>query len=171
MILPYQEIALGGFVQPLITENINAASINLTISDTVKYLPDDTLIDTSQNLKNLPYITEKIPQNGYILKKGKGYLISTREIVSLPNDVAAEISLRSSAARIFINHLKAGYIDPGFIGNITLEFICAHDTRIYANESKLVQLILYKLTEPTLSPYKGVYQHQKGVTPIENAKL
>ena len=48
-------------------------------------------------------------------------LASTREYVRIPRDVACDLKLKSTLGRLWINHSLAGWCDPGFEGNITLE--------------------------------------------------
>jgi len=39
----------------------------------------------------------------------------------LPDCVAAQLALKSSRAREGLEHLMAGYVDPGYRGRLTLE--------------------------------------------------
>ena len=54
-----------------------------------------------------------------VMKTGELSLIATMEFVSLPADLAATLRGRSSFGRKGVL-LGAGYIDPGFRGNLTL---------------------------------------------------
>ena len=48
-------------------------------------------------------------------------LAETMEEFKLPDCVAGQLALKSSRAREGIEHLLAGYIDPGYKGRLTLE--------------------------------------------------
>ena len=48
-------------------------------------------------------------------------LASTIEYVKIPRDVACDLKLKSTLGRLWINHSLAGWCDPGFQGQITLE--------------------------------------------------
>jgi dCTP deaminase len=52
---------------------------------------------------------------------GEVVLASTMEIVRIPRQVACDLKLKSTLGRLWINHSMAGWCDPGFEGNITLE--------------------------------------------------
>ena len=169
MILPFQQIIAANLLSPMIIANVNPHSVNLTIGDSVAYLPDGYVVDT-KNIKNLPFTHEKISEKGFFMKKNKTYLFTTKEYVQLPDTIKGQILARSSAARAGINHLNAGLIDAGFCGEITLELVATNDTIIYAGQS-YVQIEFCLLSERTETPYRGVYQHQVGVTTPLNKTL
>ena len=52
---------------------------------------------------------------------GEVVLASTLEYVKIPRRVACDLKLKSTLGRFWINHSLAGWCDPGFEGNITLE--------------------------------------------------
>ena len=52
---------------------------------------------------------------------GEVVLASTMEHVHIPRDVACDLKLKSTLGRLWINHSLAGWCDPGFEGEITLE--------------------------------------------------
>lgn len=49
------------------------------------------------------------------------YLLDTYEYVIMPDDSVGKLFLKSSAGRMGIEHLHAGYVDPSFSGTLTLE--------------------------------------------------
>lgn len=85
----------------------------------------------------------------------------TRERVELPNDVAALMTGRSSVARKkVIVHKTAGWIDPGFRGQIMLEMLNLGDEVVDFDEgARVAQLIFMSLTGES-DGYKGQYQNQ-----------
>lgn len=61
-------------------------------------------------------------QGEFVLPPGELWLGATLEKFHLPNNVAAQIEGRSSWGRLgLMTHITAGFIDPGFVGLITLE--------------------------------------------------
>ena len=75
--------------------------------------------------KELPDLTEReeieddIP---FILHPGEFVLASTLEHVALPEDIVARLEGKSSLGSIgLLIHSTAGYIDPGWKGQLTLE--------------------------------------------------
>lgn len=73
-----------------------------------------------------------IQESGFILRPGIGYLMHTRERIHTVkyNPI---LDGKSSIGRLFIQvHATAGYGDPGFDGQYTLEVIVQHPIVIYA---------------------------------------
>ena len=91
------------------------------------------------------------------------YLCTTQETVHIPETHCALLSMRSTWARHGIGHKMAGFIDPGFHGQLTLEIDVSVPVSvpIYA---PFVQLAFVRLTEPTVYVYHGQYQNQTGPT-------
>lgn len=91
------------------------------------------------------------------------FLCSTVEYVKVPVTHCAFINMRSSLARKGLGHKMAGFIDPGFEGQVTLELETNRLVDVKLGE-RIVQLIYMRLTEPTVKPYKGKYLGQRGPT-------
>jgi dCTP deaminase len=92
-------------------------------------------------------------------------LAVTVEHVNLPDWIGARVEGKSSLGRmgLFI-HITAGWIDPGFRGQITLELYNASDKAIYLPQGrKICQLALFRLDKPSIRPYNGRYQDSKGI--------
>lgn len=92
------------------------------------------------------------------------YLCETLERISLPNDIAAQLTGRSSVGRQgVIVHKTAGWIDPGFDGTITLEIMnFSTQTVSFEYGERIAQLVFFKLDKPSRG-YDGQYQHQDGI--------
>lgn len=113
-------------------------------------------------------IVEKItiPNEGYMLKPGDFLLGSTIEKVEIPNGYYGFIETKGNIARAGIQaHNADSHIDPGFVGNITLEIKnnSNHSIIIYPN-IKFVQIRFLKSTSESVNPYQGKYQDQEGAT-------
>lgn len=96
-------------------------------------------------------------------RPGYFYLASTREIIRVPPTHCAMIHMRSSLARRGLGHKMAGFIDPGFTGQVTLELETSIPMDVTIGE-RIVQITYHRLTEPTTQPYRGQYQGQMGPT-------
>ncbi len=116
--------------------------------------------------------TIDIKKNGsFIVHPGEFVLGSSVEKVTLPNDLAAKIEGRSSLGRLgLIIHATAGFVDPGFSGNLTLEIsnISRLPMKLYAG-MRIGQLAFFQMSSPVLTSYgsaklKSKYQNQKGPT-------
>jgi len=102
-------------------------------------------------------------QDHHTLAPNTRYLGHTHETVSLPDDVAAQLTGRSTIGRLgVIVHKTAGWIDPGFSGNVTLELYNHADRAVPLDVGQRVaQLVFFELSSPS-SGYDGKYQNQKG---------
>jgi dCTP deaminase len=98
-----------------------------------------------------------------VLYPGQFFLGSTAEYIRVPDTHCAMIQMRSSLARRGLGHKMAGFVDPGFEGQITLELETAQVMETFLGE-RIVQLIYIRLTEPTQKLYRGRYQGQQGPT-------
>jgi dCTP deaminase len=112
------------------------------------------------------------PSHHVVLRNTDFWLASTAETVRIPDDMVAVVNGKSSLGRLgLVVHQTAGFIDPGFRGQITLEL-----TNVSRKPIKLVagmpicQLVFMKLDSPAERPYgtPGLgshYQGQRGPTP------
>src|SRR3954462_5523094 len=75
--------------------------------------------------KPMDELTEPVEVEGeepFILHPGEFVLGQTLERVTLPDDLVARLEGKSSLGRLgLLIHSTAGFVDPGFGGNITLE--------------------------------------------------
>jgi dCTP deaminase len=105
--------------------------------------------------------------NDYRLYHGDFVLAATLERVTLPDTLAGILAGKSSRAREGIQIEAAGYVDPGFDGELTLEV-----TRFRRGESRLTlgmpicQIRFEMLLAPAETPYgsdrTSHYQHSIG---------
>lgn len=105
----------------------------------------------------------------HVLEPGRRYLGHTKEQVDLPNDIAAQLAGRSSIGRQgVIVHKTAGWIDPGFRGEITLELMNLGEEPVVFEEGKRVAQLVFFVLDQGSSGYDGGYQHQTGATEAYN---
>lgn len=95
-------------------------------------------------------------------------LATTMEYIKIPNDLTAFVEGRSSVGRLGLFVQNAGWVDPGFEGEITLELFNATNYPIVLiSGMRVAQLVFAQLDRPCENPYKGKYQGQKGATPTK----
>ena len=111
-----------------------------------------------------------IPDDGYTLKPQEFILGSTFQSVYIPSTLVGIVNGKSSLGRLGVMiHVTAGYIDPGFIGNITLElFNVSNKPFVLMSGMKICQLILESVSSECFRPYgsnglNSHYQNSKGV--------
>ena len=98
-------------------------------------------------------------------------LASTIEYVNIPDNYVARVEGRSTYGRLFLMiHSCAGFIDPGFQGNITLEIVNFNKKPYtFKKGERVCQLVLEKMDRKSEKPYghkdlNSHYQGQKGIT-------
>ena len=97
------------------------------------------------------------------MKTGELSLIATMEFVSLPADLAATLRGRSSFGRKGVL-LGAGYIDPGFRGNLTLCMVNMGKEDIAVEKgTRIVQMLIHPILGDVENAYNGNYQDSYGV--------
>lgn len=118
MILPDFEIvclARRGMVNPYDPELVNPASLDVRLGDNL-------LIEDKQSPELQPFsIAGHTKEEPFMLQPHEFVLAETLERFEIPNVVAGQLALKSSRAREGIEHLMAGYVDPGYTGRLTLE--------------------------------------------------
>lgn len=125
-------------------------------------------IDPAEAQPDLTRVIEVAPGEPFILHPGEFVLGSTLETVSLDASVAARLEGKSSLGRLgLLTHSTAGWIDPGFAGQVTLELSSAATLPIKLWPGMQVgQLCLFRLSSPAQDPYGDArgsrYQGQLG---------
>ncbi len=128
-------------------------------------------IDPSIEQPDLTRLVEVDSEKPFILHPGEFVLGSTFESVTLPDDIAARLEGKSSLGRLgLLTHSTAGFIDPGFEGNVTLEL--SNTATLPINlwpGMKIGQLCFFQLSSPAEHPYGSSkylsrYRGQRGPT-------
>lgn len=149
-------------ISPLTQEQIQPASVDVRLGDTFSIVEDSPSgIITLEN--EIKYKT--IQTDTYILLPGQFVLATTMEYFSLPDNLTAFVEGRSSLGRMGLFIQNAGWVDPGFKGEITLELFNANRCAIELKAGRRVgQLVFAEMDQNALHPYNGKYQGQRGAT-------
>lgn len=107
---------------------------------------------------------------GWILEPGEFALGVTVEWIRLNSTIAAQLTGKSSLGRLgLLVHATAGWIDPGFQGNLVLELKNLGHRDIYlAAGQPIGQLVFQYLDRAAARPYGhpelgSHYQDQRGI--------
>ena len=149
-------------VTDLDPEQIQPASIDIRIGNTFCIVEDSPsgIINLEDEIQYKQITAEK-----YTLLPGQFVLATTMEYVELPDDLTAFVEGRSSLGRMGLFIQNAGWVDPGFKGEITLELFNANRCAIELCAGRRIgQLVFAQLDEKALNPYRGKYQGQRGAT-------
>jgi dCTP deaminase len=144
-ILPDYEIvclARRGLVNPYAPELVNPASLDVRLGDNL-------LIEDKQTSELQPFsIAGHSKELPFVLQPGEFVLAETLEQFKIPTAVAGQLALKSSRAREGIEHLMAGYIDPGYAGRLTLELVNArmlHPVPLWPG-MRIGQIVFHKMS-------------------------
>lgn len=173
-------------------DRINPASYDLTLGDEVAvyasvthHLPGQKEEEDGTGISANPHGVLSVksrnevrrfkirPETGWLLKPGIGYLMHTVERIRTDHYVPI-LDGKSSIGRLFAAvHVTAGYGDPGFDGQYTLEVIVTHQARVYPGmrfcqirfHTTVGEMISYQKT----GSYKG--DHARGPVPSKSWRM
>jgi dCTP deaminase len=153
----------GGMVTPFDPTLVNPASLDVRLGDAL-------LIESAQCTDLVLYPLDRHTQdNPFLLKPGQFVLGETIEVFNLPRDVAAQFMLKSSRAREGLEHLMAGYCDPGWYGSkLTMELHNSrqlHPIGLWPG-MKIGQMVFHLMADVPLRSYAvtGRYNSDRAVT-------
>ena len=111
-------------IRPLDAGDIQPASVDVHLDRRILVFRNSRrpYIDVRQDVEDLTetvMVDDDIP---FILHPGEFVLGGTLEHIEVPDDLVARLDGKSSLGRIgLLIHSTAGYVDPGWRGNLTLE--------------------------------------------------
>ncbi len=149
-------------IEPLSPDSIQPASIDCRLDRNFLVVEDRNMqmIDLNSAIEYREYESDfiTIPPHSFLLA-------TTMEYIELPDDLTAFVEGRSSIGRIGLFIQNAGWVDPGFKGQITLELYNANSLPIRLEAGRRIcQLVFCKMDQKALNPYQGKYQGQKRTT-------
>lgn len=149
-------------IEPIEMQQIQPASIDIRLGNTFSIVED-----SSAGIVTLdkPIVYKEIKAERYLLLPGQFVLATTMEYIKLSNDMTAFVEGRSSLGRMGLFIQNAGWVDPGFSGEITLELYNANRCAIELQAGRRIgQLVFAKMDQAAMNPYAGKYQGQRGAT-------
>lgn len=149
-------------IKPLEHGQIQPASVDIRLGNTFCIVEDSPtgIITLDREIS-----CKTIQTDTYLLLPGQFVLATTVEYFELPDDLTAFVEGRSSLGRMGLFIQNAGWVDPGFKGEITLELYNANRCAIELKAGRRIgQLVFAKTDFPVLAPYHGKYQGQTGAT-------
>lgn len=172
-------------IDPFDKKQLNPTSYDLTLGDEVAVYDQWVYTDMETmeplngsnlktrngvlDVKEKPTVTKfKINKNGWVILPGIGYLMHTRERVHTKSFVPV-LDGKSSLGRLFVQvHATAGYGDPGFNGQYTLEVTATHPIRIYADK-RIAQIRFHTMVGAPLKLYDGNYKGEASMGAVPSA--
>lgn len=173
-----EALAHSGAIRPYNPDNLQPASYDVTLSPVYRTISvSDAVLDQlaggvidpfDQN--TLDVITERHEATEHILiHPGQFLLAGTIERIGIPPYLVGRIEGRSSLGRLGLAvHITAGYLDPGFVGNLTLECFNTSPYIIKLTPGmRIAQVGFMKMTKYARKPYAGRYQ---GDTEVQHSR-
>jgi dCTP deaminase len=154
-------------VEPYEPENIEPASMDLRIGSQFNVAKLDPFEPVSLSNDESPSFSTE--WDSVTVKRGQFVLASTLEHVIIPDNLCGKVLGRSSLGRLGVSiHQTAGYIDPGFDGQITLEIVNNGPAPVTIEGGQRVcQIVFERLSSSAEEPYghaDSQYQYQNGPT-------
>ena len=151
----------GKMVVPFSEELLNPASLDLRLGDHLMvesiYSPELVRINIAERSENDPFM----------LQPGEFCLAETLELFNLPDDISSQFVLKSSRARSGLNHLLAGWCDPGWHGSkLTLELKnerLHHALPLYPS-LKIGQMVFHAMSNTPMHSYREIGHYNNHLT-------
>jgi len=169
-----RELAYGDLdVSPVdLDEQLQPASLDIRLGDVfgVYEFPEEKKhIDVREDDIDEFLVEKEIGEEGwFVVEPDKFYLANTKEEISIPDYLEAELMGRSSLARLGIEiHQTAGLFDPGFSdsdGVLEITNVLGKPVKLYTG-MRIGQLVFKRLESRSNNPYNSddnKYQGQKG---------
>ena len=170
-----EEIDAGRLViEPLDLQDIQPASIDVHIDRVFRVFKVSSrpYIDPRQSMDDLTDEVVIEDSEPFFIHPGEFVLASTLEVLTLPDDIVAQVEGKSSLGRIgLLIHATAGFVDPGWSGKLTLELSNVAKMPIALHFGmKIGQLSFLRMSTRVDRPYgspglRSKYQGQMGPTP------
>lgn len=138
-------------LDPFADESVQPASYDLRVGAKAYISGDDEVTDVANKAL-------------VIIDPGEFAVIETRERVRCGPEVAGQIGLSSTYARMGLTLLSGPQIDPGFDGVLVVRVTNLSPKRAtLAYESPFLTAQFFKLARPVAKPYAGRRQGQAGI--------
>jgi dCTP deaminase len=169
-----ERLASGSIdIDPLDETAVQPASVDLRLASAFRVFTRHrhTHVDLAREQSDLTELVDVEDGGRFALHPGEFVLGSTLERVRVPDDLVGRLEGKSSLGRVgLIIHSTAGYVDPGFEGQITLELsnVATVPILLYPG-MRVAQISFLTMTTPAERPYASPgldsrYQGQVGPT-------
>ena len=144
-------------IRPYDPADLQPSSVDLHLDHSFRVFRNNRypFIDVRQKQPDLTELLTVKADEPFILHPGEFVLGQTLEWVELPNDLVARLEGKSSLGRLgLLIHSTAGYVDPGWKGNLTLELsnVANLPIALYFG-MKIGQISFFRMTSPVDRPY------------------
>lgn len=134
--------------------NIKSAAYELCLGDEV--------FVTNSKDETKQILDEKNSQ--IIIKPGQFALLLTDEIITIPNDILAFISIKFSQKIKGLINVSGFHVDPGFNGKLIFSVYNAGPTKIILDRGSPYFLIWFSELKEASTPYNGKHDNQNSIS-------
>ncbi len=144
-------------VDPYDPADLQPSSVDLHLDRSFRVFRNTryAFIDVRSPQPDLTELLTIADEEPFILHPGEFVLGQTIEWVELPDDIVARLEGKSSLGRLgLLIHSTAGYVDPGWKGNLTLELsnVANLPIALYFG-MKIGQISFFEMSSPVDRPY------------------
>lgn len=177
MLLSYTEICElieQEVIQGAEYENVNSASLDIRLGKMINMehegYPASIRTISLKDKDPITVYQRSIENNPFVLVPKQFVLAQSHEIFNLPNNISAEYKLKSSMARVGLEHLNAGWCDAGWNGSVlTLELknMTQYHRIVLTYMDKIGQIVFFKhapVPEDKSYAVRGRYNGDKETT-------
>jgi dCTP deaminase len=153
-----EEIASGRLIfDPYDETLVQPSSVDMRVDRTFRVFNNSRypFIDVRKPMEDLTELVTVEDGEPFVLHPGEFVLGQTLERVELPDDLVARLEGKSSLGRLgLVIHSTAGFVDPGFAGNLTLELSNLATLPITIYEGMPIgQISFMRMDGPVENPY------------------
>jgi dCTP deaminase len=144
-------------IRPYDPADLQPSSVDLHLDHSFRVFRNNRypFIDVRKPQPDLTELVTIGDDEPFILHPGEFVLGQTLEWVELPNDLVSRLEGKSSLGRLgLLIHSTAGYVDPGWKGNLTLELsnVANLPIALYFG-MKIGQISFFRMSSPVDRPY------------------
>lgn len=144
-------------IRPYDAADLQPSSVDLHLDRSFRVFRNNRypFIDVRAPQPDLTELLTVADDEPFVLHPGEFVLGQTLEWVELPNDLVARLEGKSSLGRLgLLIHSTAGYVDPGWKGNLTLELsnVANLPIALYFG-MKIGQISFFRMSSPVERPY------------------
>jgi dCTP deaminase len=169
------EISAGRIViDPYDETLVQPSSVDVRVDNKFRVFHNSRypFIDVREPMEGLTELVEVGDDDPFVLHPGEFVLGQTLESIALPDDIVARLEGKSSLGRLgLLIHSTAGFVDPSWQGNLTLELSNVANLPITIYHGMPIgQISFMRMDGPVERPYGGEevgskYQGQAEPTP------
>jgi len=144
-------------IDPYDPSDLQPSSVDLHLDRSFRVFRNNRypFIDVRAPQPDLTEMLQVADDEPFILHPGEFVLGQTLEWVELPDDLVARLEGKSSLGRLgLLIHSTAGYVDPGWRGNLTLELsnVAKLPIALYFG-MRIGQISFFRMSSPVERPY------------------